>query len=103
MGSGIAQVSAQASLNVVLVDQNEQILQNAKQAMEKSLKRIAKKKFGEDLQAAKAFAEDTLKNVNFIANVPKAVKDADLVIEAIVEKIDAKQKLFAEIEAAVPK
>jgi len=103
MGSGIAQVSASAKLNVVLVDQNEDILKKAHQAIDKSLKRVAKKKFAEDEAAQKAFVGDVLKNIRLVPNVKEAVKDADLVIEAIVENIGAKQKLFADIESAIPK
>ncbi|KAI6191855.1 putative 3-hydroxyacyl-CoA dehydrogenase [Aphelenchoides bicaudatus] len=110
MGSGIAQVSAQSQLNVTLVDQNEQILQKAQQAIEKSVKRVAKKKFPEDEAssvgfrpaAQKSFAGDTLNNIRLTPNVSKAVKNADLVIEAIVENIGVKQKLFSEIESAAP-
>lgn len=48
MGSGIAQVSAQSKLNVTLVDQNDQILQKAQNAIDKSLRRVGKKKFPDD-------------------------------------------------------
>jgi len=100
MGSGIAQVSAGAKLNVVLVDKNQSALQKAQQTIDKSFKRIAKKKFADDEAAQKAFVDERIKNIRLVSSIPEAVKDADLVIECIVEDIVAKQKLFDDIESA---
>ena len=49
MGSGIAQVSAQAGYNVTMVDQTEELLEKSHQSLEKSLTRVAKKKYPDDL------------------------------------------------------
>uniref|UniRef100_A0A915DRN4 3-hydroxyacyl-CoA dehydrogenase n=1 Tax=Ditylenchus dipsaci TaxID=166011 RepID=A0A915DRN4_9BILA len=84
MGSGIAQVSAQKQMNVILVDQNQAILDKAHKGIQISLARVAKKKHESDANAQKNLA----------------VSKADLVIEAIVENLDAKQKLFAQVEDA---
>ncbi|CAD5215180.1 unnamed protein product [Bursaphelenchus okinawaensis] len=100
MGSGIAQVSAQAKLNVVLVDQNEKILNAAQQRIHKSLQRVAKKKHGDNESEATKFVDDTLGKIKINSDLRSAVKEADLVIEAIVENIEAKQKLFSEVEKA---
>uniref|UniRef100_A0A183BZG0 3HCDH_N domain-containing protein n=1 Tax=Globodera pallida TaxID=36090 RepID=A0A183BZG0_GLOPA len=48
MGAGIAQVSAQANVKVVLVDQNQAIIDKAKSGIESSIKRVAKKQFEND-------------------------------------------------------
>jgi 3-hydroxyacyl-CoA dehydrogenase len=100
MGSGIAQVSAQSQLNVVLVDQNQQILEKAHKSIEGSLKRVAKKKHENDEAAQNNFVNASLKNISLSSNVTEAVSKADLVIEAILENVEAKQKLFAEVENA---
>lgn len=50
MGSGIAQISAQADLKVVLVDQNQTILEKAKKGIEGSIGRVAKKQFENDAE-----------------------------------------------------
>ncbi|KAI6209313.1 Eukaryotic translation initiation factor 2A [Aphelenchoides besseyi] len=99
MGSGIAQVSAQAKLNVVLIDQNEQILGKAQKAIDKSLRRVAKKKFAQD---ESKFVDGTLQYIKTTSNLSEAVKQADLIIEAIVENIEAKQKLFEQVEKDAP-
>ncbi|CAJ0953504.1 unnamed protein product, partial [Mesorhabditis belari] len=101
MGSGIAQVSAQSKLNVVLVDQNDAALQKATKGIHSSLARVAKKKFAEDAAAQNKFVEGTTKYIKTTTNINEGVKDADLVIEAIVENIDVKRKLFAELEKNV--
>ncbi|MFH4977164.1 hypothetical protein AB6A40_003873 [Gnathostoma spinigerum] len=99
MGSGIAQVTAQAQLDVILVDKEDKILERARTAIKKSVERVANKKFIEDQKAQKAFISDTISKIKTTTNVQEAVKRADLVIEAIVENLEAKQKVFDEIEA----
>lgn len=94
-------MSAQAKLNVVLVDQNDQILQKAQDRIQKSLARVAKKKFADNPAGGDSFVKDVVGKIRLESNLAKAVKDSDLVIEAIVENIQVKQKLFADIEANV--
>ncbi|CAI4224566.1 unnamed protein product [Auanema sp. JU1783] len=101
MGSGIAQVTANAKINVVLVDQSADALKKAEKTIETSLRRIAKKKFADDSQKAEGLVSSTLSHLKTTTVVADAVKDADLVIEAIVENIGVKRTLFAEIEKAV--
>ncbi|CAD5220781.1 unnamed protein product [Bursaphelenchus xylophilus] len=98
MGSGIAQVSAQAKLNVVLVDQNEKILDAAQKRIQKSLQRVAKKKFADNEAEATKFVDETLSRIKVNSDLNTAVQKSDLVIEAIVENIAAKQKLFSQVE-----
>ena len=50
MGSGIAQVSAQARYSVILVDRTNEILGKAEKSIRKNLERVAKKQFGKDAQ-----------------------------------------------------
>jgi len=102
MGSGIAQVSAQSNLNVALVDQNQQILDKARKSIEGSVARLAKKKHADDQGAQKQLVDKVLNNITFVSNVEEAVSKADLVIEAIVENVDAKRKLFAQVEGSAP-
>ncbi|CAI5454032.1 unnamed protein product [Caenorhabditis angaria] len=101
MGSGIAQVSANAKLNVTVVDNNQKALDKATKGIESSLKRVAKKKFADDAAAQDSLVKSVLDRITVSTNVSEGVKNADLVIEAIVENIDIKRKLFAEIEGAV--
>ncbi|KAH7701890.1 3-hydroxyacyl-CoA dehydrogenase [Aphelenchoides avenae] len=102
MGAGIAQVSAQSNLNVTLVDQNQQILDKARKGIEKSAQRVVAKKFKDDEAGAKKAVETLLGNIKFTPNVEEGVSKADLVIEAIAENVEAKRKLFTQVEGAVP-
>ncbi|MCW1927385.1 3-hydroxyacyl-CoA dehydrogenase family protein [Bhargavaea beijingensis] len=92
MGSQIAMVCALAGKRVVLVDLSEEALGRAKESLEFQIgKRVKKGKLTEQ-QAANAF---TL--LKFTDSIEKAVKHADLVIEAIIEKVEAKRKLFEKL------
>ncbi|VDD96075.1 unnamed protein product [Enterobius vermicularis] len=97
MGSGIAQVAAQAKHSVILVDQTEEILHKSEKSIQKSLERVAKKKFT-DPQAGTSMVQETLKNIKFSTAIGDAVKNANLVIEAVTENLGLKQKLLREIE-----
>ena len=54
-------------------------------------------------QQQTALVNRVLKNINLSTNVEEAVSKADLVIEAIMENVAAKQKLFAQVESAIPR
>jgi 3-hydroxyacyl-CoA dehydrogenase len=100
MGSGIAQVSAASNLNVNLVDTNQKALEKAKKNIEQSISRVAKKKHAEDQNAQKNLIESVLSKINITTDLKAAVKDSDLIVEAIIENIEVKRKLFAEVEEA---
>ncbi|KAJ1662346.1 hypothetical protein EV178_005952 [Coemansia sp. RSA 1646] len=102
MGSGIAQVVATKKYNVTLVDVSQEALDRGKAYMAKSLKRVAKKKHGDNEQAQTQFVDEVLSRVALSTNPSSAVAQTDLVVEAIVENIGVKQKLFAELAKAAP-
>lgn len=93
MGSGIAQVAAQAGAKVILFDVNEEALTRAKAGLEKILNRLEEK---ERISSA----EEVLNRIQF-ASVLDALADVDLVIEAIVERLDIKQEVFKNLENIV--
>ena len=92
MGHGIAQVAAQAGLDVVLVDVSPQALERGMAGIAKSLDRlVAKGKLsGEDKAAA-------LGRITTVADVA-TLADAGLVVEAVVEKLPVKQSVLAELD-----
>ncbi|KAJ2595842.1 hypothetical protein GGF39_003677 [Coemansia sp. RSA 1721] len=102
MGAGIAQVSATFEHPVTLVDVSSEALDRGKQYMGKSLARVAKKKFPEDPKVAQEWAEDVLGRIQTTTSLADGVRNADLVIEAIVENIAVKQRLFGDIAADAP-
>ncbi|KAI8619085.1 3-hydroxyacyl-CoA dehyrogenase [Chytriomyces sp. MP71] len=109
MGAGIAQSIAAApkliarGVSVTLVDVGADRLANGRKIISASLGRVAKKKFDGDKTAADAFVADTVARIGFSEDAGAAAKDADLVIEAIVENLDAKQKLFRDLDSRAPK
>lgn len=102
MGSGIAQVAAQTGHEVTLVDVSDDLLKKSRKNIETSVGRVAKKKFSEDVKAAEKFAAETLGRLQLNTDAVKAVSNADLVIEAIVENLETKQRLFATLDKAAP-
>ncbi|MDB5281052.1 MAG: 3-hydroxyacyl-CoA dehydrogenase NAD-binding protein [Bacteroidota bacterium] len=92
MGAGIAQVFAQAGFEVVLFDVNEQQLEKAKTEITKNLDQAVSKE-----KISKNDRDEALKKISFSSDL-NSLK-ADLVIEAIVEKLEAKQDLFKKLAA----
>ncbi|KJH40882.1 3-hydroxyacyl-CoA dehydrogenase, NAD binding domain protein [Dictyocaulus viviparus] len=101
MGSGIAQVSATAKLNVTLMDKSEEILDKARKNIDTNLWRVAKKKHAEDKRAQDALVAGVLSRVHTTTSFEKVLENADLVIEAVIEDIEVKRKLFSEIERLI--
>ncbi|KAF6024882.1 HADH [Bugula neritina] len=103
MGSGIAQVTATAGMKVNLVDMNEDILKKSGSSIQKSLERVAKKKFSDNPEGGKQFIDDITGRISFSCNPEEAVQSSGLVIEAIVENLEVKQKLFSALDKVAPK
>ena len=96
MGSGIAQTAICSGYTVTLNDQRQEALERAKAGIEKALQREVEKgrMTEEDFQAA-------MSRLSVDAGMA-AGKDADLVIEAIYENLDAKQAVFRRLEEVCP-
>jgi len=103
MGGGVAQVAAQSGCKVTLVDINDDVLKKSKDYIQTSLVRVAKKKFAGDAAGAEKFVGQTMSNLVLVTDADKAVSDSDVVIEAIVEKLDVKQDLFKRLDKIAPK
>lgn len=92
MGLGIAQVSAMAGYNTLLFDINEEAVNKAKTIIENNLsKAVEKGKLDADKK------QPTLDRITFTTNF--ADLKAEFIIEAIVERLDVKQKLFNDLAA----
>ncbi|SCD79941.1 3-hydroxybutyryl-CoA dehydrogenase [Streptomyces sp. AmelKG-A3] len=95
MGSGIAQVSAQAGWDVVLRDVTDEALARGRGAVEASYgKFVAKGK----LEAADA--EAALGRITTTTDLD-AVADADVVVEAVFEKLEVKHEIFRALDTIV--
>ncbi len=88
MGHGIAQVFALAGHAVTIYDSFEKTLATAKDRILTNLKDL-----GDDQSAVHRITPES--------DLAKAVRDADYVVEAVLEDLSLKQKLFAEIEPHV--
>ena len=95
MGIGIAQVAATNGCEVFLFDVNTIQTEKALQNLENSLQKLA---FKEKISYEKA--EEIFNKIKFCTEL-KELKDCDLVIEAIIENKEIKQKVFTELETYV--
>jgi len=95
MGSGIAQVAATSGCAVKIYDTNQDALDKSKVSLEKVLARLVVK--GRIDEAEKSRIQNNISYVNSL----KDLGDSNLTIEAIIENLDIKQKVFSELESYV--
>jgi len=93
MGLDIAQVFAKKSYDVVVRDVTEEIIKGSESRLNKGLDKLVSK--GRLDEAGKKAVTD---QISFTTDI-NAAADADLVVEAIVENIDVKRKVFAELDS----
>jgi len=95
MGSGIAQLAATAKHEVKLFDANQNALQNSKQKLAKLMNRLVEKgKYAEEEASA------IQKRISYVGSL-NDFSDCGIVIEAIIEDLGIKSKVFAELEGIV--
>jgi 3-hydroxybutyryl-CoA dehydrogenase len=95
MGSGIAQVAATSGCQVNLYDTNQEALSKSKSTLESTLLKLVEKGKIDTAEKNRISA-----NISYV-NALKDLSNSDLVIEAIVENIDVKRKLFSDLESYV--
>jgi 3-hydroxybutyryl-CoA dehydrogenase len=95
MGAGIAQVASQSGHSVILVDLNEDQLERAKSNLAKTLSKLVEK--GKIMEAQKNEIESGIKYSSEINDFVSC----DLIIEAIVEDLAIKHKVFESLEKVV--
>lgn len=97
MGHQIALSCAIGGYQVKCIDVNEEILKKAEAFADNYLpKRVAKGKMTEEA------AKQARANISFTTDLKEAAQDADVVIEAILEKINLKLKVFAQLDEICP-
>lgn len=92
MGSGIAQVAAQAGWDVVLRDVSDEALRRGVDAIEESTGRFVEKG-----RLSAGDREASLARITATTDLDAAA-DADLVVEAIFEQVEAKQAIFRDLD-----
>ncbi|MER1989553.1 3-hydroxyacyl-CoA dehydrogenase family protein [Solibacillus isronensis] len=96
MGRGIAYSAALANFNVTLHDISEQSLQNAKQQIEKDLNKSI------DRGYAKEEDRQLIANIHYTTSLEEAGREADLVIEAVLEDMALKIEVFQKLDQLCP-
>lgn len=92
MGSGITEVAAQGGYEVVQYDLQLEMLEKSKQSISKHLdKWIEKEKLGQDQK------EVILNRIHFTSNRAECI--GDVIIEAVVEQLEVKTKLFQDLQS----
>ncbi|MCW2956765.1 MAG: 3-hydroxybutyryl-CoA dehydrogenase [Thermoleophilia bacterium] len=98
MGSGIAQVFAQAGRRVLLADVSPAQLERAKAGIEKSAGRLHEKGRLTDAQLA-----DVTSNINYVADLAAVdLTGVQLAIEAATEHLETKLAIFRDLDAKLP-
>lgn len=97
MGHGVAELAALKGFEVRLRDIDQAVLDKAVEKVSWSLDKLA-----EHGTITKELAAQALARLSTHTDLAEAVGDADLVIEAVPEKLALKQQVFAEVEAAAP-
>jgi len=92
MGHGIAQIAAQAGINVTIRDVEQRFLDGAKVGIEKNLARL--------VERGRLKPEDSaalMGRITMTLSLPDAIKDADVVIEAVPERMEIKHQVWGEV------
>jgi 3-hydroxybutyryl-CoA dehydrogenase len=97
MGSGIAQTAAQAGYSVVVREVNDDLLKKGLGSIEKNLNRLVEK------GALSAEDRDKVKGRLKGTTQLEDLKDCDIVIEAIIEQLEPKKELYAQLDKICPK
>ncbi len=94
MGGGIAQVAAQSGFQVNLMDVEERFIAKGIATIEKNLKRQV------DKGVIQAQESDAIRGrINTCLSLAELVKDIDMTIEAVIENLDLKKKVYKELDS----
>jgi 3-hydroxybutyryl-CoA dehydrogenase len=96
MGSGIAQVCAQAGFATVVREVSADIVERGLKGIEKNLGRLVEK--GTFTEAQKGEIRGRLKGTTSLDDL----KDCDLIVEAIIEQLPSKRELFSALDGICP-
>ena len=97
MGNGIAQTYAANGHNVTLVDMSQAGLDRGLAAIRKSLDRFVKKE-----KITQEQSDEIMARVAGSTDLPTAVADVDMVVEAVFEREDVKKDVFVQLDKHAP-
>jgi 3-hydroxybutyryl-CoA dehydrogenase len=96
MGSGIAQVSAQAGFQTLVREVSAELVEKGLKSIEKNLSRLVEK--GTITDATRSEIRGRITGVTAL----EELKDCDLIVEAIIEQLLAKRELFTTLDSLCP-
>ena len=94
MGHGIAQISAAADYEGVIRDIAQEFIDKARNGIEKNLKRRVDRG-----RRAEEDAQRILEKISFTLDLEDAVRGADIIIEAIPERMELKKRVWTEVSS----
>ena len=97
MGHGIAEVAALSGYEVRMRDIKDEFVQSGYDNIEWSLNKLAEKD-----QLTQDEADGALDRITPLVDVEEAVGDADVVIEAVPEKMEIKKDVYTDVEQHAP-
>src|SRR5262249_4804512 len=97
MGHGIAQVAAVAGFRVSLTDARAAALDAARAHISKNLDGAVQR-----AKLSREAADSALLRITTTPDLGAAIQDAQVVVEAVVEDLDVKRAIFADIDAVAP-
>ncbi len=98
MGNGIAQVCAQAGYDVALRDIEQRFVDGGMKTIQKNLVRDVEKG-----KMTQVHMDAILARIKPTLDLKEAAAGADIVVEVVIEVMDIKKKVYAELEEIVPK
>ena len=93
MGHGIAQVASKAGYNIVLRDVDQSFLDNAMNKIKWSLGKLVEKE-----KLSQNDADSIYGRITPVVDLKEALKDSDLLIEAVPEDMELKKKVYADVD-----
>ena len=96
MGSGIAEVAAKSGFDVIVREVDDEVVESGKSRIRKSMDRAVEKEKMTFTEKEVAWG-----HLHFTAEVSE-LESADIVVEAIIENLDAKTELFHELDRLCP-
>lgn len=97
MGHGIAELAALRGYDVRMRDIKQEYVDRGMERIRWSLGKLVERE-----EVTQEKADEALGRIRATVDLPDAVKDADIVIEAVFEDLDLKKKVFAELDASAP-
>ncbi len=97
MGNGIAQICAQAGMQVTIRDIEQNFIDIGMNTIRKNFNREVEKG-----KKSRSEMDEIMSHIRTTLDLKDAAKNADVVVEAIIELMDVKKQLFSELDKIVP-